>query len=235
MIGIYLIQNLSNNRVYIGQSNNVQRRIKEHFCQSRLKDIPLDKAILKYGKDNFSWNLLEECSIEKLDEREQYWIQQYKNSHNVYNINEGGFSFSGENNGRAKLTESDIIQIRKYYQNKTYTRKQIYELFKDKISFGQFSRVWDGSSWSYIMPEVFTNENKEYYKKETSIGEKSLFSKFNDEEIINIRNRYVKETAKEIWENYSDRINYSQFQAILWGRSYKHLPIYSKKLKKWIT
>lgn len=235
MIGIYSIQNLINNRIYIGQSNNIERRIKEHFYSSRLKDIPLDKAIIKYGKDKFIWNIIEECQIEELDEKEQYWIIQYRKTHNVYNINNGGFSFPGEQNGRAKLTENDIIQIRQYYQNKKYTRKQVYELFKDKISFGQFARIWDGSSWSYIMPEVFTKENNQYYKEQASIGEKGFLAKFNDEEIINIRNRYIKETAKEIWKDYSERINYPQFQAILWGRSYKHLPIYSKKLKKWIT
>jgi hypothetical protein len=60
-------------------------------------------------------------------------------------------------------------------------------------------------------------------------------SKFTNEEVINIRERYVNENAKQIYENYSDRCTYQAFQAILWGRTYKDLPIYKKKEKKWIN
>ena len=44
-----------------------------------------------------------------------------------------------------------------------------------------------------------------------------------------------KITAKQIYEDYKEKITYQAFQAMLWGRSYKNLPIYSKKKKKWIN
>ena len=56
-----------------------------------------------------------------------------------------------------------------------------------------------------------------------------------DEEVMNCRNRYIKETAKEIYKDFENRISYQTLQQILWGRHYKHLPIYSKKKKEWIN
>ncbi len=44
-----------------------------------------------------------------------------------------------------------------------------------------------------------------------------------------------KETAKEIYEDFKDRVTYQTFQQILWGRTYTHLPIYKKKLGKWVN
>ena len=48
---IYKITNLINNQSYIGQSINIEQRIKQHF---RNKDkTVIDNAIQKYGKENF--------------------------------------------------------------------------------------------------------------------------------------------------------------------------------------
>lgn len=85
------------------------------------------------------------------------------------------------------------------------------------------------------MPEVFTKENKNYYIYENSKGSKGMDATFTDEEVINIRKRYVNETAKEIYKDYADKLSYQTLQQILWGRYYKDLPIYKKKEKKWIN
>lgn len=81
------------------------------------------------------------------------------------------------------------------------------------------------------MPEVFTKENKEYYIYQNSNGENGASAKFSDEEVVKIRQRYVNESAKQIYKDYINRVSYQAFQAILWGRSYKNLPIYKKKEK----
>lgn len=46
------------------------------------------------------------------------------------------------------------------------------------------------------MPEVFTEENKSYYIYQNSIGSNGASAKFTDEEVITIRKRYEKESAK---------------------------------------
>ena len=85
------------------------------------------------------------------------------------------------------------------------------------------------------MPEVFTTENKQYYVYQNSQGGNGITAYFSNEAVIQIRKRYVNETAKQIYEDYKDKISYQAFQAILWGRSYSTLPIYKKKEKKWIN
>ena len=72
-IGIYKIENLLSHKIYIGQSINIEKRWKEH-CQPSSNSL-IAKDIQKYGKDNFSFIILEECLIDKLNEREDFYIR----------------------------------------------------------------------------------------------------------------------------------------------------------------
>lgn len=235
MVGIYKITNKLTNKAYVGQSTDIARRFKEHCTKGETSRIPLDRDILTFGSQNFELEILEECNVDDLNKRETYWITTLDTVNNGYNQNYGGTtSLSGELNPTAKLTEKDVVNIRKAYLEHR-SQKEIYELYKDKITFNYFQSVWQGKSWSHIMPEVFTSENKEYYSKKNSLGEKSANAKFTDEEVIIMRKRYVNESAADIFKDYKDRVKYSSLQQILWGRQYKHLPIYSKKTKQWIN
>lgn len=76
--GIYIIRNLTNNKVYIGSSNNIVKRFKTHkdeLIDSIHKNPHLQQSVDKYGIDNFSFELLEECIIEDLLIRECYYVQ----------------------------------------------------------------------------------------------------------------------------------------------------------------
>lgn len=235
MIGIYKITKKENGKSYIGQSNDIERRFKEHQTKGKESRIPLDIAIQKYGKDAFTYEIIQQCSLDELNERESYWIQYYNTVKNGYNCSVGGNQQSiGENNGRSKLIEQDIIKIRTAYANHKKQR-DVYEEYKDIISFGYFQNLWQGHSWKHIMPEVFTEENKQYYIYENSKGSNAAKAVFTDKEIIEIRTRYINESAKQIYEDYKDRLSYQSFQEILWGRRYKNLPIYKKREKKWIN
>lgn len=235
MIGIYKIENKINGKIYIGQSNNIQRRFQEHQTKGETSRIPVDIAIQKYGKDNFTYTVIEETTIDNLNQAEEFWIDYFNSVETGYNCSKGGNQQStGENNGKAKLTEQDVIEIRKAYNNHL-KQKDVYEKYKDIISFSYFQNLWQGRSWSHVMPEVFTEENKQYYIYNNSNGGNGAAAKFSDEEVIKIRERYVNESAKYIYEDYKDRVSYQTFQAMLWGRSYKTLPIYKKKEKKWIN
>jgi group I intron endonuclease len=66
--GIYKIENLINGKIYIGQSIEIEQRWKKHLAAS--DDFLIHKALRKYGKENFSFTILEECDLLKLDERE---------------------------------------------------------------------------------------------------------------------------------------------------------------------
>ena len=73
----------------------------------------MDKVIKELGKNNFTCEVIEECPIEKLNERETYWIVYYNSMENGYNKNLGGNSnLIGENNPNVKLTEKEVYFIR---------------------------------------------------------------------------------------------------------------------------
>lgn len=97
---IYKITNNINENIQIGQTNiSVEERFKAHcYCsfnhrQTKGKDeyyYPIHQAIRKYGVENFSVEILEECSQELLNQREIYWIKFYDSYHNGYNATLGG-------------------------------------------------------------------------------------------------------------------------------------------------
>ena len=78
MIGIYKIISPTN-KPYIGQSINIKKRFgqyKRFDCKNQNK---LYNSLVKYGWDAHKKDILEECSIEQLNERETYWKQYYLN------------------------------------------------------------------------------------------------------------------------------------------------------------
>lgn len=88
MGAIYLITNKINNQKYVGlTTRTVEIRWKEHIRRS---SEAIDKAIAKYGKENFTIETLEECPDELLDEKEQYWIAYYDSYNKGYNCTGGG-------------------------------------------------------------------------------------------------------------------------------------------------
>ena len=64
MIGIYKITNKINGKSYIGLTDDIKRRISEHKSKGDTTNLLIDHVIKKYGKDNFTYEILEECSLD---------------------------------------------------------------------------------------------------------------------------------------------------------------------------
>lgn len=77
MIGIYKITSPSN-KVYIGQSNNIGKRFKQYSSLSQTKlQKRLHYSFNKYGINNHIFEVIEECNVELLNERERYFQDYY--------------------------------------------------------------------------------------------------------------------------------------------------------------
>lgn len=107
MIGIYKITNKINGKSYIGQSNNIKRRWMEHKKYRYAKDKALYKAFEKYGLENFTFDIIEECSLKELDNREIYYIEKFNSYKDGYNETLGGQGVRAEKNNLYNLFKND--------------------------------------------------------------------------------------------------------------------------------
>jgi group I intron endonuclease len=86
---IYKITNKVNNKVYIGQTRyTLEFRWRQH--QHKKDNTYFHNAIRKYGVDNFSIEILEECDVKDLNSREMFYIAKYDSFKNGYNLTIGG-------------------------------------------------------------------------------------------------------------------------------------------------
>jgi group I intron endonuclease len=88
--GVYVIENLMNNKIYIGSSTmRVIKRIEHHVSMLKVnkhKNAYLQNAFNKYGETSFCASIIETTEKHNTLEREQYWINQH-NFDDLYNIN----------------------------------------------------------------------------------------------------------------------------------------------------
>ena len=76
MVGIYKITN-PNNKVYIGQSINIDKRFKQYkryACKSQPK---LYNSFNEYGVDNHIFEIIKKCEIEELNNKERFYQEKY--------------------------------------------------------------------------------------------------------------------------------------------------------------
>ncbi len=113
---VYKITNDINGKMYIGQtSRTLTERFDEHRKEAllqRFPDRPLYAAMIKYGIEHFSIELIEETNIPK--EREIYWIEYYGTFKNGYNATFGG-------DGKWYIDYDLVVDIYKQTQNMVET------------------------------------------------------------------------------------------------------------------
>ena len=129
--GIYKIENLLNNKVYIGQSIHIERRWQQH-CQPSANSV-IAKAIQKYGKENFSFQIIEECDESSLNQKEAFYIRQFNSLvPNGYNIEE---KQEGNNCYFIKYSKETFLQIVEDLISSSQSIQDIAEKYDLDVSF----------------------------------------------------------------------------------------------------
>jgi group I intron endonuclease len=188
---IYKTTNLINGKFYVGKDE----RNKPDYLGS---GINLQRAIKKYGKENFIKETLEVCSTrEELIEREKYWITETKAQELGYNIADGGWG----GNTYTEETKEKVSQLFKgryvspeTVEKRKQTRAKNPDRYKHsdetKKAIGDFHRGKDISDEQKIKlskrMKNFTNYSPEFLalqKSENKLGEKnSMWGKKHTEE-----------------------------------------------------
>lgn len=112
--------------------------------------------------------------------------------------------------------------------------KECWEMYKSKISYSAFQKIWEGITWKSIMPEIYTEEMKQlHFLQKSNPGIKNGNSIYTDEEVLKIRMYYVDHTLEETFAKFGKSNSINGFRSML-TRSYDYLPKYSKVKKLWL-
>ena len=133
MIGIYMYENKVNGKKYIGQSININRRRREHL-KNPSPSSKFDNYLVALGEENFNFSVLEECTTDLLDEREQYWIKYYNSIEQGYNLSAGGQSKRGAENVWARLTDTEVLEIIKANKMSQIDKTSFFVIMKNGSS-----------------------------------------------------------------------------------------------------
>jgi len=101
---IYQIKNKINNKIYIGQSikETIEERYRNFKKIDKKSNRPIDRAIIKYGWDNFEFSYLEKNVPENsLNEKEQFYIKLYKST-----IDDGNYNLTSGGSKRKQYTKN---------------------------------------------------------------------------------------------------------------------------------
>ena len=136
--GIYKIVNLINNKVYIGSTYNIYKRGWEHFNYPDKSNPILQKSMIKHGKNNFRFEILEEfkfsdnydknCKREYIEGREQYYMDLYE----CYNLNKG-YNISKTAGKQTKQTKESAAKGMKIKRERGYNKETYPTLSTSKV------------------------------------------------------------------------------------------------------
>jgi group I intron endonuclease len=125
--GIYYIICKANDKIYIGQTKRITLRWNSHkstLNKNKHHNLSLQQDYNLYGSEIFEYKILEICPSEILDERERFWINQYKDK--LYNILSGGkknFKHSKESKQKISKALKGIIHSEEHMRKFREARK----------------------------------------------------------------------------------------------------------------
>lgn len=242
MTGIYKITNLVNNHTYIGQAVDIQKRWISHKYEANNPNTvqynyTIHRAFRKYGLDNFSFEIIEQCCAEELNDKEIYWINYFDTYNNGYNETPGGDCgpvMKGEDNPRAILTEEDVHVIRSAALQ-CLPQKDFFEhsYLKEKISYRQFCRIWRGEGWESILPKAVQYvKTEEYLNKIRKNARACTITQTQKDAWKDIEQRKINgESRKSVYEKYKHQYTISGFDSI-WYKIRENTKPKSRKVIK---
>lgn len=208
--GIYKITS-PNNKVYIGQSIDLDYRYNCYRLLKCKQQKKIYNSLLKYGFDNHLFEVVENCDIELLNERERYW-QEY------YNCVENGLNcaYTKTNNKSGKHSKETINNIKKaligVVKKKRITMNQNS---RDLISKRQKEKYSIKENHPRYNTKLSEETKLKISKTKKEKGQNYLFgaNHQNSKVVLDTQNLVFYESVKEISLLYD--INYTTLKSKL--------------------
>jgi group I intron endonuclease len=220
---IYKITSPSN-KVYIGQSRNVDKRFKQYKSMRCNTQKVLLNSLKKYGVDNHAFEIIEECAFEDLNIRERYW-QEYYNSLAPNGLNSILTEYDNiprvvSKSTSIKLSESKLGNKNPMYgTKKTDAQKEYLSLkFKGRV----FTDEWKAKILASKIKSGKHKHGKPMSEETKQMLKLALIEKFSG--FNNTRSRIVLDVETGVfYYNVKDaslynNINVNNLRAMLEGR-----------------
>ena len=170
MVGIYKITNTINNKCYIGKSVDLGKRLKRHIKCAKLLDHPnphLNNSFIKYGTENFTIEIIEECTEDELNDKEKYWINYYKSYDPLYGYNKTHGGDGGNSYFECLPIEKQIEVMNKIKQSSSRENNPNYgkKCYTDGIRI----KYIDPKDEDYYIQLGWTNGVPEHTRKKEKI------------------------------------------------------------------
>jgi len=177
---IYKIVNQVNGKVYIGYTNNFNRRKRSHIHLSKSSSNLIHKSIKKYGRDNFHWEIIYQSKdkIHTLKIMEPHFIQEYNSmSPFGYNICPGGGGGILYKKTINRMIKNNPGKTKKNLEAKTstiiahnlYTNEQI--VVKDRKSFSiEYNIPYPSIGWAIQNNKTLKNGWSFSYLSKRTMG-----------------------------------------------------------------
>jgi group I intron endonuclease len=172
--GIYCIENLLNNKKYIGSSNNIEKRKRTHFYELERKNhgnIKLQKSYDKYGKDIFIFYVLEEVGdLNNLITREQYYIDKLNPYFNICKIANSSLGTKRSDETKERIRQANLGLKHPEWRNKIKGESQSGENHWTKTkNFSIESKTKMSETHKKLYENGYTNPNKGCKKNKEQI------------------------------------------------------------------
>lgn len=124
---------------------------------------------------------------------------------------------------KKSLEYDEVIDIRTRYNQGEYWKK-VYQDYADKFSNEMsFWRAYTGLSYKYVMPEVFTEENKKIHSSLKRSGQNNSHAKLSPDDVIKIRELHKQgKTNKELYTLYP-QVSTTTIRDIINNKTWKNL------------
>jgi len=199
---IYKITNKENGLIYIGCTiNSLEKRFGEHLsrCFTSTHKSKLYNSIKKYGQENFTIELIEECDLNIIYETEKKYIEQYDSYNNGLNSTIGGEGCLGYTHSpeiRQKISEN--TKNGNSHKGKTYE-----ELYGDRAEEEKLKRKL-ASGWDKMNEDernIRVNNITQSIRKNSKYGielVKEIKQKINE----GVKIKDLKKTYPQVYENF---------------------------------
>lgn len=223
-IGIYKITNLVNEKVYIGQSVALHKRINMHKNElkyNKHKNYHLQRAVNKYGFDSFKFETIEHCKEEELYNRENYWMLFYKShdsnyGYNIYLPSEDERKFRLTDEAKLEISERNtrysdeelLCYLQEYfYMYNTYPSEVDFKNNKNLPTKATYVNRFGSIKNALIIADVYEFiENKENIRGVISYTKEDIIEIFSDFISTNRRFPNHKELRKSVQHNLPNEV-----------------------------